>query len=431
MKILMVDKFYFVKGGAERYMFELAKVLEANGHEVIPFSMQHPDNFETEYAPYFTSNIEYNGHGVAGKAATMLKASGRMIYSMQARQQMERLIAKAQPDVAHLHMIDHQLSPSILHALKKHDIPVIQTVHQYKLVCPNYRLYNPSTGKVCEKCMDGNLLHPIKERCHKGSRVASLMIAVESSLHRACRIHEKNIDIFHVPSRFMGQKFKQAGVGKGKIRHLFYTINLADFEPHFFAGDYLLYFGRLADEKGIMTLLRASRAYPAAPLYIVGDGPQRAELEAFVREHDLKNVTFCGLKSGDDLAELVKNARAIIVPSEWYDNSPLVIYEAFAYGKPVICSKMGGMPELVDHDENGYHFDAGDSRQLSTLMARIWENPGMAIAFGKSARDKAEREFDPQVHYDKMMGWYRELVAGNGAGGRPGAAEAIIKAPMK
>ncbi len=410
MKILMVDKYFFVKGGAERYMFELAKVLEANGHEIIPFAMQHDDSFATPYADYFVSNIEYNPASAFGKITTVLRAGGRMIYSLEARNCMERLIEKTQPDVAHLHMIDHQLSPSILDALKKHNIPVIQTVHQYKLACPNYRLYNPATGQICEKCLGGNLLHPIRERCHKGSLVASSMISIESTLHRLSRIYEKNIDIFHVPSHFMGSKLEQAGVGIGKLRHLFYTINMQDFEPHFSSGEYLLYFGRLADEKGLLTLLQASRLYRTAPLYIVGDGPQRPILEEFVLRHEMTHVKFLGLQSGQALQALVKNARAVLVPSEWYDNSPLVIYEAFAYGKPVICSRMGGMPELVDHDQNGFHFAAGDVEELSARMAGLWEDPARAVQFGRAARDKAEREFDPDVHYNKIYAWYRELT---------------------
>lgn len=412
MKILMIDKFYFVKGGAERYMFELSKVLQANGHEVIPFSMQHPEIFDTEYAEYFTSNIEYNDHSFVGKIATVAKATGRMIYSFEARQKLEQLIEATAPDLAHLHMIDHQLSPSILHALKKHNIPVIQTVHQYKLVCPNYRLYNPTTGNICQKCLGGNLLHPIVERCHKDSLIASAMIALESSLHRMTRIHEKHIDLFHVPSHFMGSKFREAGVGKGKVRHMFYTINMADFKPQICEGEYLLYFGRLADEKGILTLLKASKAYQNAPLHIVGEGPQRSKLEQFTAKNNMKNVRFLGVKSGNELKTLVKNARAIIVPSEWFDNSPLVIYESFAYGKPVICSKMGGMPELVDHEENGLHFEAGDVDELTKCMSRLWESPELAIAFGKSARAKAETEFDPQVHYERMYDWYCELMSG-------------------
>lgn len=410
MKVLMVDKYFFVKGGAERYMFELSKVLEANGHEVIPFAMQHPANFESNFSRFFPDNIEYHVDSLWSKASTFLKAGGRMIYSIAARKKMEQLIAEVRPDIAHLHMIDHQLSPSILIALKKHGIRVIQTVHQYKLVCPNYKFYNPRTGEICEKCLDGNLLHPIKERCHKNSIVASAMIAVESSIHRAWRIYEKNIDIFHVPSHFMGQKFREGGIGEDKIRHLFYTIQIQKYVPNFEAGNYLLYFGRLSDEKGILTLLKAAQSYPEAPFHIVGDGPQRSNLENFVRENSLKNVKFLGLKSGEVLESLVKNSRAVIVPSEWYDNSPLVIYESFAYGKPVIAAKMGGMPELVDHDENGLLFEAGNAEQLRAHIHRLWLNPNQASDYGKAARAKAEREFDPEVHYQKIYEWYRELV---------------------
>lgn len=410
MKILMVDKYYFVKGGAERYMFELTKVLEAHGHEVIPFAMQHKDSFETEFAQYFVPNIEYGQNSFFGKLTTVAKASGRMLYSTSARNRLTALIEKTRPDIAHLHMIDHQLSPSILHALKKFGIPVIQTVHQYKLVCPNYRLYNPSTGQICEKCLSGNLLQPIAERCHKGSVIASAMIAVESALHRWLKIYEKNIDLFHVPSHFMGRKFAEGGVGNGKIRHLFYTINMQDFSPNYVAGDYLLYFGRLADEKGILTLLKAIKQIPAVPLYIVGDGPQRPVLESFTSENDLQNVSFLGLKSGEELETLVKNARAIVVPSEWYDNSPLVIYESFAYGRPVICSKMGGMPELVDDNVNGYHFESGDVAMLAKQMTCLWEQPDLAIEFGRAARRKAEEQFDTEVHYRKMMAWYNDLT---------------------
>lgn len=410
MKILMVDKYFFVKGGAERYMFELSKVLEANGHEVIPFAMRHPDNFESGYSSFFPDNIDYNVESFWSKASTFLQASGRMVYSRDARRKMEQLIAEVQPDIAHVHMIDHQLSPSILLPLKKNGIPIIQTVHQYKLVCPNYKLYNPATGKICEKCLDGNLLHPITERCHKNSIVASTLIAIESSIHRALRIYEKNIDIFHVPSHFMGRKFRQAGIGEDKIRHLFYTIQIQKYTPNFEPGNYLLYFGRLSHEKGILTLLKAAKSYPDAPIHIVGDGPQRLDLENFVVEKRLKNVKFMGLKSGAELESLVKNARAVIVPSEWYDNSPLVIYESFAYGKPVIAAKMGGMPELVEHQENGLLFEAGNVEELTECMQQLWLHPQQASVYGKAARAKAEREFGPEVHYQKIYEWYQELV---------------------
>jgi glycosyltransferase involved in cell wall biosynthesis len=296
---------------------------------------------------------------------------------------------------------------------EKYGIPVIQTVHQYKLVCPNYRLYNPRTETICEKGLSGRFYHPVVERCHKDSVGAGALIAFESFLHRKTRIYEKGIDIFHVPSRFMGEKMRQAGVGDGKIRHLFYTIKVDEFEPQYDPADYLLYFGRLAREKGIVTLLKAMKNVPSARLKVAGDGPMRPEIETFIKENGLQNVELLGKKSGAALASLIRNARFVVVPSEWYDNSPLVIYESFAYGKPVIASQMGGMPELVDHEENGMLFEAGNVEELSSQISRLWVDSGTVVKFGKAGRRKAESEFAPQPHYERLVEWYYELLGGS------------------
>jgi len=410
MKILMVDKFYFVKGGAERYLFELSEVLQANGHTVVPFAMQHPENFDTHFEDFFVNNIEYAIDSSMQKAAHFFKIAGRMIYSTHARRQIERLIVRERPDIAHIHMIDHQISPSILVALKQHKIPVIQTVHQYKLVCPNYRLYNPRTAKICEKCLGGNFYHPIVERCHKDSAIAGLLLAVESYLHRWTQIYEKHIDVFHVPSRFMGEKMRQAGIAHGKIRHMPYTIKMDKFSPQYANRGYALYFGRLSDEKGILTLLQAMRELPAVTLKVVGDGPQEPELRSFVQQHGMQNVMFLGKKSGEALTRVVQDASFIVVPSEWYDNSPLVIYESMAYGKPVIAARLGGMPELIIDGETGLLFDAGEVGQLLERISFLASHPEQVERFGRAARVKAEQEFDPMVHYNRMLGWYEELL---------------------
>ncbi|MFQ5752238.1 MAG: glycosyltransferase, partial [bacterium] len=193
LKILMIDKYYFIKGGAERYYFELAKLLEAQGHQVIPFSMQHNENLGTSYSDYFVDFIDYNNGSKKINFAQSLKIAGRMLYSIHSKRKLEALIEHVKPDLAHLHMIDHQISPSILHTLKNHEIPVIQTVHQYKLVCPNYRLYNTRTNSICEKCLGGHYLYPITERCHKNSFAAGLLLALETYLHRFLSIYE-NVD---------------------------------------------------------------------------------------------------------------------------------------------------------------------------------------------------------------------------------------------
>ncbi|MCA9734491.1 MAG: glycosyltransferase family 4 protein [Deferribacteres bacterium] len=410
MKILNVDKYYFIKGGAERYYFELAKVLEAYGHEVIPFSMQHPENFETNYAEYFVPNIEFNGLTPLQKMRQTPEILGRIIYSRKAKEAVTRLIEKTKPDIAHLHMIDHQLSPSILHAFRDAGIPVIQTCHQYKLVCPSYRLFVMHTNEVCERCISGDFYHAFAQKCLKDSRGASALVTIESYVHKWMKIYD-NIDLFHVPSRFLGNKLIEGGFPEEKIWHNFYTINLEDYPYHPEYGDYCLYFGRLSEEKGIQTLLRAMKSMPETKLLVAGDGPYRAFLEGLKFELGLENVTFLGNKGGDELVKLVQNSRFIVVPSEWYDNSPLVIYEAFSMGKPAIVSTMGGMPELVDDGINGFHFQAGDEEELSDKVATLWSDTDLIQKFSKNAREKADREFSPAAHYNNIIQVYEKLVS--------------------
>ncbi|MDZ7292587.1 MAG: glycosyltransferase family 4 protein [candidate division KSB1 bacterium] len=409
MKILMVDKYYFIKGGAERYYFELKKLLEAKGHEVIPFAMRHPQNFDTPFAENFVENIEFNDLSTVDKIRHAPPIISRVIYSRAAKTAVAKLIDKVKPDLAHIHMIDHQISPSILHAFRDHGIPVVQTCHQYKLVCPSYRLFIMHKNRICEKCVNGSFYHAVFERCHKNSLAASALVTLESYVHRLMKIYDL-IDIYHVPSRFLGEKLLQAGFPRERIWHNFYTINLDDYPYHPQSADYLIYYGRLSEEKGVLTLLKAMCHVPEAKLYIVGEGPQRPVLEDFVNKKQLKTVRFWGNQQGEALVRLVQQAKFVVVPSEWYDNSPLVIYESFSMGKPVIASTMGGMPELVDDGENGFHFAPGNTEDLADKIRRLWQNSVLCKTMGKNARYKAEAEFSPEAHYTRIMELYEKLV---------------------
>ncbi|MFZ5516460.1 MAG: glycosyltransferase family 4 protein [Candidatus Zhuqueibacterota bacterium] len=410
MKILMVNKFYYIMGGSERYYFELTKILEAHGHEVIPFAMKDPKNFKTEYEEYFVDNIEFNLGSAWEKVKNSGRITARIIYSLQARKRIESLIEKTRPDIAHLHMIDHQISPSILHSLKKYNIPVILTAHQSKVICPNYRMFNWNTMQNCEKCLDGHYYHPIIEKCHKNSRMAGLLIAVETYLHKMMRIYEDNVDIFHVPSKFFQQKFTQAGIDPRKIEQLYYTIQIDQYKPHYENEDYYVYFGRLEEAKGLMTLLKAAEKVKKSQLYIIGKGDHRAELEQFVAAKNITNVKFLGARYGEELKDLISKSKFIVVPSECYDNSPLVVYEAYAMGKPVIGSIMGGIPELIDNRETGLLFQAGDSDELADRIDFLLSYPQLLNEYGRNARTKAEREFSPEVHYQKILTKYQRLL---------------------
>jgi len=407
LRILLVDKFHFIKGGAERYYFELKEILEERGHEVIPFAMQHPDNFDTPYASYFVDNIEFQGSRWQ-RMLTAPKAAGRIIYSAQARERIEKLIAATRPDLAHLHMIDHQLSPSIVLGIKKFGLPIIQTVHQYKLVCPNYRLFIDRERRICEKCLGGSFYHPVFEKCHQESRAASFLVALESYIHKWMKVYD-HIDLFHVPSMFMGKKLQEGGVAPARVRHLFYTIKLRDYAYHPQFENYFIYFGRLSGEKGLITLLQAMKNFQGSRLKIIGSGPEEARLKALARELRL-SVEFVGARHGEELKRLVSNARFVIVPSEWYENSPLVIYEAFALGKPVIGADIGGITELIEHGEDGFLFPAGEAPALRQYLNELDRDEQKIHRFSQAARRKAEHWFAPEQHYATLMSWYEELL---------------------
>lgn len=409
MKVLMVDKFYFIKGGAERYYFELTKLLERHGHEVIPFAMRHPENFPSEWERYFVDNIEFNNLSALKKVFQAPRILSRVIYSYEAKAAIEELIRVTRPDIVHLHMIDHQISPSILHAIKKYGIPVVQTCHQYKLVCPNYRLYIPQKNELCERCKGKYFYNAVVQRCHKNSLAASLLVSIESYIHRWIGVYDL-VDKFHVPSKFLGRKLIAAGISPERIWHQFYTIELADYPYSPEMSDYFVYYGRLAEEKGIATLLKAMTKAPQAYLKIVGEGPQAPALKNLANALGLSNVEFCGKLDGTSLIETVGKSRFVAVPSEWHDNSPLVIYESFSMGKPVVASNLGGMPELIEHGKDGFVFEAGNVDELAKHISTLWDSKPLCSELGRNARKKAEEWFDPEKHYVNLMELYNALL---------------------
>ncbi|MBN2417626.1 glycosyltransferase family 4 protein [bacterium] len=410
MRILMIDKFYFVKGGVERYLFELTKLLENQGHTVIPFSMQHPDNVESAYASFFVDHVDYDElHPLRHPLKTM-HASARVIYSLHAKHRLESLLEEVQPDIAHIHMIDHQISPSILHTLRKHGIPVIQTVHQYKLVCPNYRLYIEHKQEICERCLHGAYYNAFLQRCHKDSVSASLLITLEAVIHRMLNIYGI-VDRFHVPSAFIGKKLIEGGIPEDKVVHHFLTLNMDEYPFRPGGSDYYLYYGRLSGEKGLLTLLEAVRMTKTAmKLVIVGDGPVRTQLQQYVEGHGLGRVSFTGYQSGEDLRRILGGAAFVVVPSEWYENSPFVIYEPFCMGKPVIGAEIGGIPEFVDHGRTGLLFPPGDAERLAAAIDRLAEHPDTVGKMGAQARVFAEQHFSPEDHYRWLLNEYRNVI---------------------
>ncbi len=407
MKILMAHKFYYYTGGADKYFLDLKELMESRGHEVIPFAMSHPRNLETEYSDYFVSAWDAHAKGLRARVSN----AARMVHSFEAARAMKRLVADTAPDIAHLHHIYHQLSSSILYPLADAGVPVVQTVHDYKLVCPNYKLFNPRTGLPCDRCMGHAYYHAIFERCLQDSALAGAVGCVEAYWNLLSRVYKSKVARFTVSNDHLKGRLLSYGIAPERIDIVPNFIDLDAYEPEYDSQGYVLYFGRISTEKGIPTLIEAMKRLPSLSLKIVGDGPQLGALQAYVTDNSLDNVQFLGPAWDEDLKPILAGAMFVVVPSVWPENSPFVIYQSFAAGKPVIGSRVGGIPDLIDDGENGLLFEARDIGDLAEKMQYLASHPDLLEEMGRNARSKAEREFDPQVHYERMTTVYERVLS--------------------
>ncbi len=365
MKILMVNKFHYIKGGSETYYFALKRLLESMGHTVIDFSMQDDKNFESPYSEYFVDHVDYNGGG--GGLKNKIKMAGKIIYSREAKRKFEALVKETQPDLIHLHIFQHQISPSILDVVKKLKIPTVYTAHDLKMVCPNYKMMHH--GHLCEECKGGKYWHCAKNRCVKESLSKSVINTVEGYFHKWRRSYNV-IGCIMTPSDFYRRKFIESGVEEQRVLHVpnFLDREAPQVEPIPNSKEYYLYFGRLSEEKGIQTLMQVM-VEKGLPLYIVGTGPLKEELEAKVTENGWDNIRLLGFRQGKELTDLVGNAKAVVLPSEWYENGPFSAIEALQMSRPIIGADIGGIPELVRH--NGYLFESGSVASLGEAIDKM------------------------------------------------------------
>jgi glycosyltransferase involved in cell wall biosynthesis len=403
MRILLINKNHYVKSGVERAYFDMAEILRSQGHEAAFFSMKDPKNEPTKWDKFFIEAIDYNAENLS--TWKKIKIAQKFIFNFEAKKNLEKMILDFKPDIAHLHNIYHHLSPSVIFALKKHSVPMVMTVHDYNLISPNYNLY--LNGKIWEK---KNYFSCIKDRCVKNSYAKSALKVLEIIVHKQLKSYGK-IDLFISPSKFLIEKFQEFGF-KGKMKHLPNPLRDASFDLEL-SNDQsgpLVYFGRLSKEKGIEVAIRALQNLPESEkLQIVGEGPEREALEKLVFDLNLqKRVSFLGFKSGEDLANILKNAKAIIIPSVWFENMPYTILEAMAKGKIVIGSRIGGISELIRDKENGFLFEMGNERDLAEKIKSLEKSDIFSV---KKEAKKSVLEFSFEKYYEKIMGIYESLIA--------------------
>lgn len=403
MKILSVNKFYYVKGGAESYFFSLNNLLLEKGHDIVPFSMKDEKNLYSIYEKYFINNVNYMNMNFKTKIINAMK----IMYSFEAEKKIKNIIRDTTPVLAHLHIFQHQISPSIIFSLRKARIPIVNTVHDLKVICPNYKMLNKNG--ICEDCKGHKYFNCFVHSCTKGSKLFSAVNMFEAYLHKYLKSYSY-VDKFICPSEFYRRKFIEFGVLESKLEYIPNFVDLEQFQPCYEYQDYFIYVGRLSEEKGIKTLIRGMKKVESSKLYIIGTGPIESELKNQVNDLNLKNVEFLGFKTGKDLENTIKNSKFTIIPSEWYENCPMSVIEVMAYGKAVIGSDLGGIPELIEDRITGLLFKAGDHEELANKINYMLNNPINCKRMGKEGRLRAEKLYDKEIHYEKVNEVYKTVL---------------------
>lgn len=405
--LLSINNYHYRRGGSDVVYLDHAALMEEQGWRNGFFSMNHPKNFDTSWSKYFIDEIEF-GHAYSiGQKLTM---ASKVVYSFEAQKKLKRLLSEFPVDVAHLHCIYHHLSPSIIPTLRDAGVPVVMTAHDLKIACPAYKMLN-DTG-VCEKCRDGSLLNVVRHRCVRGSLAASAIVMLESSVHRMLDTYQSKLNKVVVPSRFFMDKFIEWGWPRDKFAYIPNYVDSTRFEPGYEAADYFLYFGRLAPEKGVATLMRAAKA-AGVILKIAGTGPIEAELHSLNAELG-GAAEFLGYRSGAELHSLIRSAIAVVLPSEWYENAPMSILESFALGTPVVGARIGGIPEMVIEGETGWTFESRNTEELAALLSRVSALPKTDIAnVGRAAREHVSSNFNRQGYLNATLALYAELGVKN------------------
>jgi len=392
LKILLVHNRYQVPGGEEVVFEQEKQLLEAAGHEVFTYCRSN-DEIENLSAPQRLTLI------------------GRTTWATDTEREISHLLFERRPDVVHVHNTFFMISPSIYRACKAHGVPVVQTLHNFRLMCPSSTFFRD--GKVCEECVDHGLWRGVYHGCFRDSRLATASIALTLGIHRLIGTWEKSVTHYIALTEFGRKKFIGAGLPAEKISVKPNFVRLDSSRAQLaHRREHALFVGRLSREKGVSILLRAWAQLPQGyALKIVGDGPERANLEAEARRLALSNVEFRGRLSRDESIDAMRCARFLVVPSLWYETFGLCIAEAFSCGTPVICSRLGVMEELVSNGRTGLHFRPGDPGDLADRIAWSWSHPTEMGSMGIEGHAEYEARYTPGRNYSRLIEIYDQARA--------------------
>jgi glycosyltransferase involved in cell wall biosynthesis len=393
--VLIVHETYQQRGGEDAVVAAEARILEAHGHRVVWYQRH---------------NDELTGRGALGT----LMAGIDTVWAARSLRELRTIIAKEKPDVAHFHNTFPLISPAIYNACVEYGVPVIQTLHNYRLLCPAASLQRE--GKVCEACLGRSVAWPgVVHGCYRGSHAATMAIAVMLSAHRAIGTWREKVDIYIALSEFARQKFITGGLPSERIM-VKPNFVAPDPGPKRESGEYALFVGRLSEEKGLRVLVAAWAALQGAiPLRIAGEGPLKNEITRFIASNNLSGVTLLGQLTSEEVIRAMHGARFLVSPSVWFEGFPLSIAQAFACGLPAIASRLGSLAEIVTDGATGLHFSAGDPADLATKIEWAWSHPGEMRAMGCQARAEYEAKYTADKNYEHLVGLWNQLGIGTQA----------------
>jgi len=411
MRILLVHNYFHIVGGAESYFFNIAELLRQKGHTVVFFSMKDKKNFQTVFERYFVSNFPpLKELGLSKKIRSLFK----VFYSFEARKKIRQLIEEQKPDVVHIHNIWHEITFSLIYEIRKYNIPIVMTLHDYRMICPNHQLY--TRKRLCYKCNNGNFINSLINKCIGGSLVKSFYAFIYNYIYIRILKVQKAVSIFIAPSKFLYNKFRENKLYRDvELKYIPYSIDIKKWSTEIYKGAFgnsIIYFGRLGEEKGISLLIEAVKDLDIN-LKIIGTGLEENKLKKQIKRQQIKNVFLLGFMSQGDIKREINQCLFSVLPSLWYEVSGISIIESFSMGKPVIASRIGGITELIKDGINGLLVKPGDVNDLKEKITTLKNNFNLINLMGMEAKRFAEINYNSENHYKSLSSIYNEAINRN------------------
>jgi len=402
VRILMIHTFHHARGGDSTYTRSLSRLLHGAGHDVVPLAMRHPDNdpspWEARFPPWLSPRE-------ATSRTQRIALARQMIWSPRAARAAHDLVRDTQPDIAHIQHVHRHITPSVLDPLNKAGVPIVWTVHDYELICPTGHLF--TEGAPCERCKGGDYRNAIRHRCKWDALFPSAVAAAEQAVHRIKRVWHR-VDQFLCPSAFLAEKLVSFGVPADRVRTLHNPLDIAEHPAGDGPGSGWLYAGRLTVEKGVDIAIEAARGLPGHTLTICGTGPEEPRLRRMAA--DLPWVEFVGFLPPAQLAERIRQARVVVVPSRWYENFPYAVLEAQAAERAVVASRIGGIPEQIQDGIDGRLVPPSDAAALQQAVAGLLGDDALAQKIGRAGRARVTEQRSPGAHVREIEAIYEHLA---------------------